>query len=60
MDIVPQARHYLYKTMTVAIRSEGGVVLNVASSGIIALLFERGIWSRVWSGRGGSHDVVSC
>ena len=29
---------YLYKTMSAALRSKGGIVLNVASSGIAALL----------------------
>ncbi|GJR15905.1 DNA helicase PIF1, ATP-dependent [Tanacetum coccineum] len=31
---------YLYKTMSAALRSEGGIVLNVASSGIATLLLE--------------------
>nr|GEV68737.1 hypothetical protein [Tanacetum cinerariifolium] len=31
---------YLYKTMSVALRSKGDIVLNVASSGIAALLLE--------------------
>nr|GEY65080.1 hypothetical protein [Tanacetum cinerariifolium] len=31
---------YLYKTMSAACRSQGGIVLNVASSGIAALLSE--------------------
>ncbi|GJW84820.1 ATP-dependent DNA helicase PIF1-like protein [Tanacetum coccineum] len=31
---------YLYKTMSVALRSQGELVLNVASSGIAALLLE--------------------
>nr|GEX58270.1 WD repeat-containing protein PCN-like isoform X1 [Tanacetum cinerariifolium] len=33
---------YLYKTMSAACRSKGGIVLNVASSGIAALLLEGG------------------
>ncbi|GJY26770.1 DNA helicase PIF1, ATP-dependent [Tanacetum coccineum] len=33
---------YLYKTMSAACRSQGGIVLNVASSGIAALLLEGG------------------
>ncbi|GJZ48131.1 hypothetical protein Tco_0601963 [Tanacetum coccineum] len=33
---------YLYKTMSVALRSQGEIVLNVASSGIAALLLEGG------------------
>ncbi|GJW08504.1 ATP-dependent DNA helicase PIF1-like protein [Tanacetum coccineum] len=33
---------YLYKTMTATLRSEGKIVLNVASSGIAALLLDRG------------------
>lgn len=33
---------YLYKTMTAALRSEGSIVLNVASSGIAALLLDGG------------------
>ncbi|GJX17321.1 hypothetical protein Tco_0218153 [Tanacetum coccineum] len=33
---------YLYKTMSAACRSQGGIVLNVASSGIVALLLEGG------------------
>ena len=33
---------YLYKTMSAALRSKGGIVLNVASSGIAALLLEGG------------------
>ncbi|GKB21851.1 ATP-dependent DNA helicase PIF1-like protein, partial [Tanacetum coccineum] len=31
---------YLYKTMLAALRSQGEIVLNVASSGIVALLLE--------------------
>ncbi|GKB86496.1 ATP-dependent DNA helicase PIF1-like protein, partial [Tanacetum coccineum] len=33
---------YLYKTMSAALRSQGEIVLNVASSGIAALLLEDG------------------
>ncbi|GKA22646.1 ATP-dependent DNA helicase PIF1-like protein [Tanacetum coccineum] len=33
---------YLYKTMSAALRSQGEIVLNVASSGIAALLLEGG------------------
>ncbi|GJT29014.1 DNA helicase PIF1, ATP-dependent [Tanacetum coccineum] len=33
---------YLYRTMSAACRSKGGIVLNVASSGIAALLLEGG------------------
>ncbi|GKD94531.1 ATP-dependent DNA helicase RRM3-like protein, partial [Tanacetum coccineum] len=33
---------YLYKTMSAACRSKGGIVFNVASSGIAALLLEGG------------------
>ena len=33
---------YLYKTLSAALRSEGEIVLNVASSGIAALLLEGG------------------
>jgi ATP-dependent DNA helicase PIF1 len=33
---------YLYKTMTACLRSEGKIVLNVASSGIAALLLDGG------------------
>ncbi|GJU61123.1 ATP-dependent DNA helicase RRM3-like protein [Tanacetum coccineum] len=33
---------YLYKTMSAACRSQGGIVLNVASSGIATLLLEGG------------------
>nr|GEX09990.1 uncharacterized protein [Tanacetum cinerariifolium] len=33
---------YLYKTMSAALRSKGDIVLNVASSGIAALLLEGG------------------
>lgn len=33
---------YLYKTMSAALRSKGEIVLNVASSGIAALLLEGG------------------
>ncbi|GJT50946.1 ATP-dependent DNA helicase PIF1-like protein [Tanacetum coccineum] len=33
---------YLYKTMSVVLRSKGDIVLNVASSGIAALLLEGG------------------
>ncbi|GJY51738.1 ATP-dependent DNA helicase RRM3-like protein [Tanacetum coccineum] len=33
---------FLYKTMSVALRSQGEIVLNVASSGIAALLLEGG------------------
>ncbi|GJU98208.1 ATP-dependent DNA helicase PIF1-like protein, partial [Tanacetum coccineum] len=33
---------FLYKTLTAAIRSKGGIVLNVASSGIASLLLDGG------------------
>ncbi|GJT88668.1 RNA-directed DNA polymerase, eukaryota [Tanacetum coccineum] len=33
---------YLYKTMSAALRAQGDIVLNVASSGIVALLLEDG------------------
>nr|GEU70495.1 ATP-dependent DNA helicase PIF1-like [Tanacetum cinerariifolium] len=33
---------YLYKTMTATLRSKGKIVLNIASSGIAALLLDRG------------------
>ncbi|GJY22290.1 ATP-dependent DNA helicase PIF1-like protein [Tanacetum coccineum] len=36
------SKTYLYKTMTATLRSEGKIVLNVASSGIAALLLDRG------------------
>ncbi|GJV62340.1 ATP-dependent DNA helicase PIF1-like protein [Tanacetum coccineum] len=31
---------YLYKIITAAIKSEGGIILNVASSGIVALFYD--------------------
>nr|GEZ95141.1 uncharacterized protein [Tanacetum cinerariifolium] len=39
---------FLYKTLTVAIRSKGGIVLNVASSGITLLLLDGGRTAHSW------------
>ncbi|GKC02649.1 uncharacterized protein Tco_0994259 [Tanacetum coccineum] len=46
LTLEQKGKTFLYKTLTAALRSKGDIVLNVASSGIVALLLDGGRTTR--------------